>query len=83
MATIAEKRDRLPAGWQRQTASLDSYQAVVDRALAEMKEDRGTTGDPSPPGGQRLGWVEGSAGGGGVNSHQYNSQWIQDHSNGG
>jgi transaldolase/glucose-6-phosphate isomerase len=37
---VAEKHDRLLAGWQHQTASLGSYQAVVDRALAEMKEDR-------------------------------------------
>jgi glucose-6-phosphate isomerase len=37
---VAEKRDRLLAGWQQQTASLGPYQAVVDRALAEMKETR-------------------------------------------
>jgi glucose-6-phosphate isomerase len=40
MATIAEKRERLLAGWQRQTASLGPYQGAVDDALAEMKEDR-------------------------------------------
>jgi transaldolase/glucose-6-phosphate isomerase len=40
MVTIAEKRDRLLAGWEHQTASLGSYQAAVDDALAEMKENR-------------------------------------------
>ncbi len=36
----AKKREQLPAGWQHQTASLGSYQAVVDEVLAEMKENR-------------------------------------------
>jgi transaldolase/glucose-6-phosphate isomerase len=40
MATIAEKRDRLLAGWQPLSASLGSYQAVVDDGLAEMKDNR-------------------------------------------
>ncbi len=40
MASIAEKREQLLAGWQHQTASLGSYQAAVDDALAEMKENR-------------------------------------------
>ncbi len=40
MATIAEKRDRLLAGWEHQTASLGPYQPVVDDALDEMKESR-------------------------------------------
>jgi len=40
MATIAEKQERLLAGWEHQTASLGSYQAAVDDALAEMKENR-------------------------------------------
>ena len=40
MASIAEKREQLLAGWQHQTASLGSYQAAVDDALAEMEENR-------------------------------------------
>ncbi|MBC8449097.1 MAG: bifunctional transaldolase/phosoglucose isomerase [Chloroflexi bacterium] len=40
MDSIAEKREQLLAGWEHQTASLGSYQAAVDDALAEMKEDR-------------------------------------------
>ena len=40
MATIAEKRDQLLAGWQHLTAHLGPYQAVVDDALAEMKAER-------------------------------------------
>ena len=38
--TITEKRERLLAGWQHQTASLGSYQTVVDASLAEMRENR-------------------------------------------
>jgi transaldolase/glucose-6-phosphate isomerase len=37
---VAEKHDRPLAGWQHQTAGLGSYQAVVDAALAEMRETR-------------------------------------------
>jgi transaldolase/glucose-6-phosphate isomerase len=40
MATIAEKRDQLLAGWQHQTASLGPYQAVVDDALAKIEAER-------------------------------------------
>jgi transaldolase/glucose-6-phosphate isomerase len=56
MATIAEKRDRLLAGWQGQEAHLGAYQALrlprlrsgqvrsgqalVDTAVAEMREER-------------------------------------------
>jgi len=40
MASIAEKRDRLLAGWQHQVASLGAYQAAVDAALTEMVENR-------------------------------------------
>ena len=40
MDSIAEKREQLLAGWQHQTAILGSYQAAVDDALAEMKENR-------------------------------------------
>jgi transaldolase/glucose-6-phosphate isomerase len=40
MASIAEKRDRLLAGWQHRSASLGTYQAAVDAALAEMVENR-------------------------------------------
>jgi transaldolase/glucose-6-phosphate isomerase len=39
MATIAEKREQLLAGWQQQTASLGRYQARVEDALAEMKQE--------------------------------------------
>jgi len=40
MHTVAEKRDRLLAGWQRRAASLGAYQPAVDQALADMAEDR-------------------------------------------
>jgi transaldolase/glucose-6-phosphate isomerase len=36
MATIAEKRGRLLAGWEHQSASLGAYETAVDAALAEM-----------------------------------------------
>ncbi len=42
MTTIAEKREQLLANWQRQTASLGSYQELVDEAVAEMEADRVT-----------------------------------------
>ena len=38
MASIAEKRQQLLAGWQHRSASLGRYQATVDTALAEMAE---------------------------------------------
>jgi transaldolase/glucose-6-phosphate isomerase len=40
MASIAEKRELLLAGWQHQVASLGAYQAAVDAALSEMVENR-------------------------------------------
>jgi transaldolase/glucose-6-phosphate isomerase len=36
MGSIAQKRERLLAGWQHQSASLGSYQTVVNDALAEI-----------------------------------------------
>jgi len=40
MATIAEKREQLLAGWQHRLARLGTYEATVDTALAEMAENR-------------------------------------------
>ncbi|MFQ5594304.1 MAG: bifunctional transaldolase/phosoglucose isomerase [Anaerolineae bacterium] len=40
MASIAEKRERLLAGWQHHVASLDPYEITVDTALAEMAENQ-------------------------------------------
>ncbi|GAB4533196.1 MAG: bifunctional transaldolase/phosoglucose isomerase [Anaerolineae bacterium] len=40
LASIAEKRDRLLAGWELQSVSLGSYQEVVDAALDKMVEKR-------------------------------------------
>lgn len=40
LASIAEKRARLVAGWECLTAELASYRAVVDAALARMEEER-------------------------------------------
>jgi transaldolase/glucose-6-phosphate isomerase len=40
MASIAEKRKQLLAGWQHRSASLGTYQATVDAALAEMVENQ-------------------------------------------
>ena len=40
MASIAEKREKLLAGWQLMTVSLGSYQDGVDAALAEMKQQQ-------------------------------------------
>ena len=40
MATIAEKRERMVAGWQHQTASLGPYQARVRDALVKMRRRR-------------------------------------------
>jgi transaldolase/glucose-6-phosphate isomerase len=67
MATIAEKREQLLVGWQYQTASLGSYQAVVDDALAELRNNRGmariwahdhTVWKPEPTEiTNRLGWL--------------------------
>jgi transaldolase/glucose-6-phosphate isomerase len=37
---IAEKRKQLLAGWQHRSASLGTYQAAVEAALAEMAENR-------------------------------------------
>jgi glucose-6-phosphate isomerase len=39
MASIAEKQKQLLAGWQHRSASLGTYQAAVDAALAEMVEN--------------------------------------------
>jgi transaldolase/glucose-6-phosphate isomerase len=40
MASIAQKRDQLLAGWQMGSASLGTYQAGVDHTLTEMAENR-------------------------------------------
>jgi transaldolase/glucose-6-phosphate isomerase len=40
MASIADKRDQLLAGWQMGSASLGTYQAGVDDTLNEMAENR-------------------------------------------
>jgi transaldolase/glucose-6-phosphate isomerase len=40
MTTIAEKREQLLADWQHRSARLGTYQATVDKALAEMAENR-------------------------------------------
>ena len=40
MGSIAEKRQRLLAGWQHMTANLGAYQPAVDAALAELRDDR-------------------------------------------
>jgi transaldolase/glucose-6-phosphate isomerase len=40
MTSVAEKRERLLADWQRQSASLGVYQETVDAALDEILEDR-------------------------------------------
>ena len=40
MKSVAEKRSSVLAGWQRMTASLGAYQAAVDAALAELRDDR-------------------------------------------
>jgi len=40
IASIDEKRNRLRTGWQRQAASLGTYQAAVDAALKETVEKR-------------------------------------------
>lgn len=40
MDSISEKRDRLLAGWEHQTASLGGYQEAVDSALSEMAEEK-------------------------------------------
>jgi transaldolase/glucose-6-phosphate isomerase len=39
MASVAEKRDKLLAGWQQLSANLGAYQATVDGAMAQMVED--------------------------------------------
>ncbi len=40
MSGIAERRDRLLAGWQQRSASLGPDQSAVEAALAEMAENR-------------------------------------------
>ncbi len=40
MASIAEKRERLLAGWQHSTAKLGAHQANVDAALAQMAREK-------------------------------------------
>ena len=67
MATIAEKRERLLAGWKHRSASLGTYQPAVDKALAKMVEDQvvariwqhdHTVWKPEPTGiSNRLGWL--------------------------
>ena len=73
MASIADKREKLLAGWQHLTADLGSYQGAVDAALAEMKKQRvieriwaydHTVWKPEPTNGlvqsaitNRLGWL--------------------------
>ena len=68
VTSIAEKRDRLLAGWQQFSASLGEYQSAVDAALAEMAENRivdriwahdHTVWKPEPAGiTNRLGWLD-------------------------
>jgi transaldolase/glucose-6-phosphate isomerase len=67
MTSIAEKRDRLLAGWQHHVAFLGPYQPTVDAALAEMAENRvlariwahdHTVWEPTPTEiTNRLGWL--------------------------
>jgi len=67
LTSIAEKRDRLLAGWQQFSANLGEYQPTVDAALAEMVENRilpriwahdHTVWKPEPAGiTNRLGWL--------------------------
>lgn len=40
MNSIAQRRQRLLADWQHMTVSLGAYQATVDAALAELRDDR-------------------------------------------
>jgi transaldolase/glucose-6-phosphate isomerase len=40
MTSIAEKRERLLAGWQHSTAKLGVYQAAVDAGLARMAKEK-------------------------------------------
>ena len=40
MASIAQKRERLLAGWQHSSANLGTYQSAVDTALAQMAEQK-------------------------------------------
>lgn len=40
LTNIAQKRDRLLAGWQNESASLGPYQTRVDARLAEMSKNR-------------------------------------------
>jgi transaldolase/glucose-6-phosphate isomerase len=40
MASIAEKRERLLAGWRRQSGNLGGYQAAVDEAVTELTEKK-------------------------------------------
>ena len=67
MSTIAEKQDRLLAGWRDLTVSLGAYQTVVDDALSEMRQNRmmariwahdHTVWKPEPTDiANRLGWL--------------------------
>jgi transaldolase/glucose-6-phosphate isomerase len=66
-ATIAEKCDRLLAGWQHRSASLGAYQVAVDDALVAMGENQVmariwahdyTVWEPEPEEiANRLGWL--------------------------
>ena len=40
LQAIADRRERLLAGWQRRTAGLGTYQVAVDLALEEMARER-------------------------------------------
>jgi transaldolase/glucose-6-phosphate isomerase len=67
MASISRKCERLRAGWQHCTANLGTYQARVDRALADMADQRviariwahdHTVWKPAPAEiSNRLGWL--------------------------
>jgi transaldolase/glucose-6-phosphate isomerase len=65
--SITEKREKLQVGWQQFSATLDSYQTLVDRALAEIRDKRilsriwahdHTVWQPEPTEvSNRLGWL--------------------------
>jgi transaldolase/glucose-6-phosphate isomerase len=40
LSSVADKRERLLAGWKHQSESLGEYQSVVDEALAELTEEK-------------------------------------------
>jgi len=68
MASIAEKRERLLAGWRHHAAALGAHEPVVDEALARMARDKvmsriwsrdHTVWKPNPDEiANRLGWLD-------------------------